>query len=73
MHKVTQPIICSFCHWSDLQHKSYPYTCLVGLAGSGVTMVLLSLFLLHLCLTDRKRIVRGEGGLLLLLFIGFSI
>ena len=37
-----------------------------------VMMVFLSLFLLPLCLTDRKRIVRWEGALLLLLFIGFS-
>jgi cation:H+ antiporter len=37
-----------------------------------VMMVFLSLFLLPLCLTDRKKIVRWEGALLLLLFIGFS-
>jgi cation:H+ antiporter len=37
-----------------------------------VMMVFLSLFLLPLCLTDRKRIVRWEGALLLLLYMGFS-
>jgi len=35
-------------------------------------MAFLSLFLLPLCLTHRKRIVRWEGALLLLLYIGFS-
>ena len=35
-------------------------------------MVFLSLLLLPLCLTDKKKIVRWEGGLLLLLYFVFS-
>ncbi len=35
-------------------------------------MVLLSLLLLPLCLTDTRRIVRWEGVLLLLLYLGFN-
>ena len=37
-----------------------------------VMMVLLSLFLLPLCLTDRNRVVRWEGALLLTLYLGFN-
>ncbi len=37
-----------------------------------VMMVFLSLFLLPLCLTDHKRILRWEGALLLVLYTGFS-
>ena len=35
-------------------------------------MTFLSLLLLPLCITDRKRIVRWEGGLLLILYFGFN-
>ncbi|MBN1931899.1 MAG: calcium/sodium antiporter [Desulfobacterales bacterium] len=35
-------------------------------------MVFLSLFLLPLCVTDKKTIVRWEGALLLTLYLGFS-
>lgn len=38
-----------------------------------VMMVSLSLFLLPLCLTDRYMVVRWEGALLLLLYLGFSL
>jgi cation:H+ antiporter len=35
-------------------------------------MVFISLFLLPICITDKKKIVRREGALLLILYIGFS-
>lgn len=35
-------------------------------------MVFLSLLLMPLCVTDKKKIVRWEGGLLLFLYFGFS-
>jgi cation:H+ antiporter len=35
-------------------------------------MVFISLFLLPICITDKKKIVRWEGALLLILYIGFS-
>jgi cation:H+ antiporter len=38
-----------------------------------VMMVFLSLFLLPLCLTDSKRLVRREGALLLALYLGFNV
>ncbi len=37
-----------------------------------LVMVFLAVFLLPLALSDRKRIVRWEGGLLLILYLGFS-
>jgi cation:H+ antiporter len=36
-------------------------------------MLFLALFLLPLCITNKNRIIRGEGALLLALYVGFSL
>jgi cation:H+ antiporter len=45
----------------------------VGGISDLLMMLFLSLFLLPLCITNKSRIVRWEGALLLLLYVGFSV